>query len=154
MITGIPSLTASKVILFYAGISEPHKESLVYIWTALVLITIHIHIHSPSRPDRPWGPPSLLSNGHPNTDKDCDLLHDSPVLSIRKDTPWQAKPQLSWLQPKSGYEFQRVSKQRRTAWLNISYKVILTMTGVPGAFPRDKAAGAWSWPLTSIWHRG
>jgi hypothetical protein len=26
--------------------------------------------------------------------------------------------------------------------------------GTTGSFPGDKAAGAWSWPLTSIWCRG
>jgi hypothetical protein len=31
----------------------------------------------------------------------------------------------------------------------VSYPV-----GTGGSFPRGKAAGAWSWPLTSIWCRG
>jgi hypothetical protein len=38
------------------------------------------------------------------TDKDCGLLEDRPVLSTGR-TPYDiTKPQLSWLQPKSGHE--------------------------------------------------
>jgi hypothetical protein len=37
-----------------------------------------------------------------NTGKDCDLLHDRPVLSTGR-TPHDTKPQLSW-QPDSGHE--------------------------------------------------
>jgi hypothetical protein len=44
--------------------------------------------------------------------KECDLLQDRP---IREDAPWQ-KPQLSWLQPKSGHESYRGSVPRWTYW--------------------------------------
>jgi hypothetical protein len=39
-----------------------------------------------------------------------------PVTWRRKDAPWQRKPQLSWLQPKSGHESQRGSVPRQTDW--------------------------------------
>jgi hypothetical protein len=34
----------------------------------------------------------------------------------RNDAPWQTKPQLSWLQPKSGHESRMVSTPRLTDW--------------------------------------
>jgi len=46
-------------------------------------------------------------------EKGCDLLQDNRPF-VREGAPCQTKPQLSWLQPKSGYESQWSSMPKRT----------------------------------------
>jgi hypothetical protein len=85
-----------------------------------------------------------------NTDKDCDLLQDRPIL------PRQTVPQLSWLKPKSVRVLEGLNA--KTDWLlqSDSYSLhhrVQTGSGAhPASYPvgiGGGAARAWSWPLDS-----